>query len=184
MKFEKRLKLEPSWPSYNSFRNFFIDKRSLISPCCLPFSSSNLFNVSLQILKTFKNPFSPGEMDCVPNLTFKKIYKSFIWKLLINLNKTIPSVIDSEIAFLRQYENLTVTFRLHTNLRNCWICLLTWDIYSSSFQDSYNILELSSDSSDFNSHKNVSSYYPPSECLDHQSPRYYQISKHSSQSLG
>ena len=44
------------------------------------------------------------------------------------------------------------------------------------------MLELLSDSSDFNSHKNVSCYYPPSKNLDHQSPRCFQTSKCASPS--
>ena len=51
--------------------------RDLISPYCLPFTWRIfiLLNVSVQILRKFKNPFSSGEIDWVPNLTLRKFIK-------------------------------------------------------------------------------------------------------------
>ena len=76
-----------------------------------------LFNVSVQILQKFKNPFSSGEMDWVCNSTLKEFHL-----------KIITSVLVCEYAFLRQqpsfYENLIVRFQLHTNSGKFWDFLL------------------------------------------------------------
>ena len=55
---------------HNSFGNFLIDKRTVISHYCLPITWC-MFNVSVQILQKFKNPFSSREMDWIFNLALK-----------------------------------------------------------------------------------------------------------------
>ena len=100
---------------------------------------------------------------------------------MFNLYKIVPSVLLSKIPFWKQslsfFENLKVTHRLQTNFRNYWVCLLIWDLYCSSCQDSYNMFEILSDHLSCNWRNKFSCYYRRSNCFDLKSPRYFRVSK-------
>ena len=84
--------------------------------------------------------------------------RSFFWSVFSGIRTEYGEILRFSPYSVRMWENTD-----QKKLR-IWTLFTQW-------------LELLSDFSDGNSHKNVSCYYPQSKCLDHQSPGYFQTSK-------